>query len=70
MAVDSSARKADDMEQLNSPTSPGADYGLRNSFDPSKYDFYNAAPRRSRKGPTSPPVEYVRNVEISGLLVH
>lgn len=37
-------------EEAEGPRSPAADYGLRDDFDPSKYDFYNPASRNARTG--------------------
>ena len=39
----------DRVEELDSPQSPGADYGLRNDFDPAKYDFYNPILHKARQ---------------------
>ena len=37
------------IEELDSPQSPGADYGLKNDFDPAKYDFYNPISHKARQ---------------------
>lgn len=39
------------VQELDSPVSPSADYGLKNGdgFDPSKYDFYNPISRNARQ---------------------
>ena len=68
MATESGLRNAVDSDELNSPTSPGADYGLLNGFDPARYDFYNPLPRGNRKGPTRSVDEYVRCSKIQASL--
>ena len=37
------------IEELNSSQSPGADYGLKDDYDPAKYEFYNPGSRKARQ---------------------
>ncbi|KAL9127102.1 MAG: hypothetical protein Q9217_003952 [Psora testacea] len=48
MAHEASVEGTSLPEEVNPPTTPGADYGLRNGFDPARYDFYNPVQRRWR----------------------
>ena len=46
-------------EELDCPQSPDADYGLRNGFDPTRYDFYNPISHNARKAFAGRLEEYV-----------
>ena len=50
MAADANVeRMKGNVEEFDSLQSPGADYGLQDDFDPTKYDFYNPISHKARK---------------------
>lgn len=64
MSVETFSSQAGYGDDLYSPTSPGADYGLQTGFDPFKYDFYNPVKRVGQVDGPSHPAEYVRRLDI------